>query len=199
MKRLLELANKIKNKQLREKTISLLKEPEISNAEIIYPVAEYKKAPSWIGAHHNYEGGLLDHTFSVANLALMMAENFEKLYKTKVNYDYLIAGALLHDISKVFILKKTGKKWEFTGSILDHADFSACELYARNFPEEVIHIVAAHGGDSGGAYPRTIEAMIVYYADVLDSSIESQIHGLPLQNLQNLQFLLMPASEEEKK
>ena len=41
-----QLANKIKNNQLREKTIKLLKEPEISNAEMIYPKADYKKAPS---------------------------------------------------------------------------------------------------------------------------------------------------------
>ncbi|MBL7160146.1 MAG: HDIG domain-containing protein [Candidatus Aenigmarchaeota archaeon] len=186
MKRLLAFANKIKNKKLREKTIKLLKEPAISNKEMIYPKAKLEKAPSWVGAHHNYEGGLLDHTVSVVNLCLSMADNFEKMYKVKVNTDYLISGALLHDIMKVFILKKRGRNWELTGSLLDHADFSACELYARGFPEEVVHIVAAHGGDSGASYPRTPEATLVYYADVLDASIESQIHASPLQNLQLL-------------
>lgn len=181
MKRLIELAEKIKNKDLREKTIKLLKEPEISNSEIIYPKSDFAKLPVWIGAHHNYEGGLIEHTLSVTKLAIDMAKDFEETYKISANKDYLIAGALLHDIMKVFILTKSGGKWKFTGSILDHAQFTACELYSRGFPEEVIHIVASHGGDLGsaGANPRTLEAIIVFYADIFDSAIESFVHGTP--------------------
>ncbi len=181
MKRLIELAEKIKNKDLREKTIKLLKEPEISNPEIIYPKSDFAKMPVWIGAHHNYEGGLIDHTLSVTRTAIDMAKNFENVYNISVNHDHLIAGALLHDIMKIFILRKSGKNWNFTGSILDHAQFTACELYAREFPEEVIHIVASHGGDMGtvGANPRTLEALIVFYADIFDSAVESFVHGPP--------------------
>ncbi len=181
MKRLIEIAEKIKNKDLREKTVRLLKEPEISNPEIIYPKSDFAKAPVWIGAHHNYEGGLIDHTLSVARTAIDMAKNFENAYNISVNHDHLIAGALLHDIMKIFILTKMGKNWSFTGSVLDHAQFTACELYARGFPEEVIHIVASHGGDMGtaGANPRTLEALIVFYADIFDSAVESFVHGTP--------------------
>lgn len=191
MKRLIELAEKIKNKDLREKTIRLLKEPEISNSEIIYPKGDFQKMPVWVGAHHNYEGGLIDHTYSVTKASLELAKHFEKLYKTKINHDYLIAGALLHDIMKIFILTKIEDRWTFTGSFLDHAVFTASELYARNFPEEVVHIVASHGGDMGsaGANPRTIEALIVFYADIYDSAIESFIHG-------EEQVVLLKGSEE---
>ena len=192
MKRLLEFAKKIKNKKLREKTVKLLKEPEISNSDMIYPRADFKKAPSWIGAHHDYEGGLLEHTLAVTEISVAIAKIFEKIYKTKVNMDYLIAGALLHDIMKVFILKKEAGTWSMTGSILDHGFFSGAELYARGFPEEVIHIVSSHGGDLGqaGANPRTLEALIVFYADIIDSAGESQIHGVALEK--QLQLLLMP-------
>lgn len=181
MKRLFELAEKIKNKELREKTIQLLKEPEISNPEMIYPKSNFSKAPGWVGAHHNYEGGLIDHTVSVTKIALDIAKHFEETYKISINYDHLIAGALLHDIMKVFVLKKSGNKWNFTGTLLDHAQFSACELYSRGFPEGVVHIVASHGGDMGvaSANPRTVEALIVFHADVFDSAVESFVHGMP--------------------
>jgi len=191
MKRLIALAEKIKDKKLRERTIKLLEEPEISNSEIIYPKSELKEIPAWIGAHHNYKGGQLEHTINVTEISLSIAEQFEKMYDAKINKDHLIAGALLHDIMKVFILKKSGKNWELTGALLDHADFSACELYARGFPEEVVHIVASHGGETGAANPRTLEALIVYHADVVDSAGESMIRGVP-----PLQFMIMGGEDE---
>jgi len=176
MEELLKLAEQIADKDLKDKTKKFLKDLSISCKSIHYSKADIEKAPAWIGAHHDYEGGLKEHTISVTKLSLLIAEHFEKTYKKKVNKDFIIAGALLHDIMKVFLLKKSGGLWTFTGSLLDHAFFSAAELYARGFPEEVIHIVAAHGGDTCAASPRTIEAAIVYYADVLDSSLEFNIN-----------------------
>ena len=174
------LANQIKDKSLREKTLKLLKDQEISNSEIVYPKAKFEEIPAWpIGAHHAYEGGELDHSISITKIALKLAEHIEEFYKVKTSKDYIIAGALLHDIMKVFLMKKEGKSWEFTGASLDHADFSAAELYARGFPEEVVHIVASHGGEQGmaGANPRTLEAMMVFYADVIDAAVETSVHG----------------------
>src|SRR3989304_2620565 len=159
MKELIELANQIKDKKLREKTIKMLQEPEMSNPEIVYPAAKFDEIPAWVGSHHDYDGGEAEHTVSMTKIALQMAEHFEKLYKAKISKDFLISGALLHDIGKVFLLKKSGKRWNLTGLILDHAHLGAAMLFAKGFPEEVVHIVAAHGGGMGeqGANPRTLE------------------------------------------
>lgn len=200
MKKLIELAKGIKDKKLRELTIKFLENPEISNTTMLYPKEELEKIPCWaVGAHHRYEGGLVEHTLGVTKIALELANTFEEVYKLKVNKDHLIAGCLLHDIMKVFMIRKSGKAWDFTGTILDHADFTACELYARNFPEEVIHMVAAHGGDMGAASanPKTSEAMLLYYADMIDASMETSIHGSP--SLEDLQLLFMPQGEGEEK
>ncbi|HLC51166.1 MAG TPA: HD domain-containing protein [archaeon] len=189
LKDALELAEKIKDKSLREKTIKLLKEPEISNPEIIYPAAKFEEIPAWpIGAHHHHAGGELEHTVSITKIVMALADHFENMYKMKINKDHLIAGALLHDIAKVFLYKKIGNEWQFTGANLDHADFGACELYARGFPEEVVHIVASHGGEQGaaGANPRTVEALLVYWADFLDASVESSTGGEAIKQLLQL-------------
>lgn len=192
MKRLIDLAKQIDDVKLRKLTIEFLEKPKISNKSMDFPCADLEKAPCWaIGAHHSYEGGLVDHTYSVTKNAISLAENFKKIYKTEIKMDMLIAGALLHDIMKLFIIKKTDEAWDFTGCILDHADFTACELYARGFPEEVVHIVASHGGEMGAASanPRTVEAMIVYYCDTLDSSIETATNEKT--DLEKLKQLIM--------
>lgn len=198
MKDALALAEKIKNKSLREKTVAMLKKPEIGNPEFVYPAAAFDRIPAWaMGAHHSYDGGELDHSISITRIALHLAEQFEEAYGVKVNHDYVIAGALLHDIGKVFILKKEGGNWGFTGCQIDHADLSGQMLFAAGFPEEVVHIVAAHGGDQGqaGAHPRTMEAILVFHADVIDAAIESHIH--PSAASLPLQFLLMPQEAEK--
>ncbi len=179
MERLLKLAERIKDPDLRKKTVELLKNPEISNPEISYTRTDLSELPAWIGGHHPYSGGLVDHTVSVVELAIKISKHFENVYGVKVNLDHVISGALLHDVMKVFLLTKLEGAWTFTGCTLDHAVFAAAELYARGFPEEVIHIVASHGGDLGtsGANPRTVEALIVFHADVMDSSFDSFLRG----------------------
>lgn len=197
MERIIELAEQINDKELRKKTIALFKDPSLSNPEMLYTKERFEKCPAWIGAHHNYEGGLIDHTVSVTKISLSLAKVIEEEYKVKINKDHIIAGALLHDIMKVCILKKSGKEWTFTGSVLDHALFSAAELYAKGFPEEVVHIVGSHGGDVGaaGANPRTIEAIIVFYADLLDSIIESQIHAAAQPDLKDMIHIFLKPKE----
>ena len=177
IEKLIELAKKIQDEKLREKVIEILKNPELSNEEIIYPCSNPEEIPSSLNSHHSKESGHIEHTASVTELAIKLAKHFEKFYGVKINYDYLIAGALLHDWMKIYHFTKSQGIWKHSGCLIDHAVLTTCELYARGFPEEVIHIVEAHGGDLGqvAARPQTLEALIVFYADVVDSAIESFI------------------------
>lgn len=170
---LIELAEKIENDELRNKTVKLLKHPNLSNKSMDYKASKLEKIPSWIGAHHSYEGGLIEHIYSVTKLSIKMARVLEQVYEKKVNKDLLICGALLHDLSKVFILKEENNGYSLNKHYLDHALWSACELYSRNFPEEVVEIVIGHGGEMIAPNPLTLEATIVQLADNLDASSES--------------------------
>ncbi|MCD6367606.1 MAG: HD domain-containing protein [Candidatus Aenigmarchaeota archaeon] len=169
LEHLIKLVEKIKDKELREKTIDLIKDPKLSSGWD-YKASEFDEIPAWIGDHHGYRGGLLEHTISVTEMCIMLAEHFKKMYGREINIDYLIAAAALHDIAKVFEIRKEGDKFAFNNFIIDHVRVGASELYARGFPEEVVHIVGSHGG---GDTPRTLEAIILNVADSLDASVEN--------------------------
>src|SRR3990172_2247938 len=57
---------------------------------------KFKKAPGGKLWHHNYLGGLLEHTLNVTEIATRVGE----LY-ADANVDLLIAAGLLHDIGKI--------------------------------------------------------------------------------------------------
>lgn len=170
---LIGLAKLIKDKGLRRKTVDFLSDPKITNPSIKYDATNLGEMPSWIGAHHYYVGGLVDHIYSVTMLCITMSDSLDSVYKEKIKRDELIAAALLHDICKVFQLSKNEDGFEFTNHLLDHCLWVCNELYARGFPEDVIAIVAAHGGESMNPIPRTVEGTILHHADSLDASVES--------------------------
>jgi 7,8-dihydroneopterin 2',3'-cyclic phosphate phosphodiesterase len=178
MQRLIKLAKEIRNPELREKTIEFLKNIDVSNEYF----RKYEKMEFELGYggptdfHHGYKGGLLDHTYSVTLLSLKIAEHIEKIYNLKINRDHLISAALLHDIMKVYCFEKQGGIILHKETGLDHVVWGCCELYAREFPEEVIHIVAAHAGQHGTVQPQSIEAWILFYADTIDATIENIIN-----------------------
>ncbi|MEM5861019.1 MAG: HD domain-containing protein [Candidatus Aenigmatarchaeota archaeon] len=181
-KELIDIVKLIKDENLREKTIEVIKNIKISNTNFKkyekYKI-DFSKAyggPSTF--HHAYEGGLIDHTLAVVKISLALAKIFEESYGIVINKDYLIAGAILHDIMKVFCYRKEKGKIESTETMLDHGIWACCELYLRDFPEEVIHIIASHFGPNGANPPQTIEALIVFYADSIDATIESLINRI---------------------
>ena len=54
---------------------------------------------------------------------------------------------------------------------LDHTMAGTSELYARGFPEKVVHIVASHFGENGPTPPATMEALVFHTIDNLDALI----------------------------
>ncbi len=169
MEKLLELAEKIKDKELREKVIKFLKEPKLSNPNFKYKNLSLRDAPASNQWHHSYVGGLVEHTYAVTLMCIEVAKVLEKVYKIKIDMDSLIAAALLHDIGKLWEYKKYGGSWTSTKITLDHTILGTSELYARGFPESVIHIVASHFGHQGPTPPQTTEALILHTIDNMDA------------------------------
>lgn len=170
---LTELANRIKDKDLKKKVVDALKHPEMSHKGLAskYKPADIKDAPASIQFHHTYEKGLIEHTHAVTKLCISVADTLKEVYKLELDMDALIAAALVHDIGKLWGMKKSASGWQPTELTLDHTMAGTAELYAREFPEKVLHIVASHFGENGPTPPATMEALIFHTIDNMNAMI----------------------------
>jgi 7,8-dihydroneopterin 2',3'-cyclic phosphate phosphodiesterase len=188
MEELFELAEKIKDPDLRKRVVELLKDPKLSHKDFKkYPRErlERVKTPFTVAGHGTVErGDLIRHTKIVTDLCIKVAEDLEKNYGIPVNKDYLIAGALLHDLMKIFEWKVEGTEIKHTGILLDHSMLAVAELYHRGFPEAIIHIVASHFGEGGPTPPRNFEALILHHIDTLASMVEFHLYAPKEQPVQ---------------
>jgi len=140
---------------------------------------DFFSSPAGKSHHHSYVGGLVQHTFSTVKIALALVDVLEKVYGWKnINKDYVLAGALLHDLYKptTYIFRENGTiDFSSLGERLDHLSILVGEAYKNNFPTDFIHVLAASHGDSSPISPKTIEALIVHLADYVDSRLIGEI------------------------
>lgn len=97
-------------------------------------------------------------------IAKIMEKNFDK--DVKINWNYLISGAILIDVGKLLEYEKVDGKLTTSrdGKLLRHP-FSGVAIADRfGMPDDIQHIIAYHSkeGDLG---KRTIESIIVHHAD----------------------------------
>ena len=138
---------------------------------LIYPAA--------VKMHHNYIGGLAYHTLTMCDLAFA----FSGIYDC-VDLDLLIAGALLHDISKLIEFKgPTEAEYSVRGQLIGHLVLGAIELEKTAeklgllATEEVMllqhMLISHHGQPIYGACkkPETPEALLLWLIDTIDSKM----------------------------
>ena len=117
---------------------------------------------------------LIQHTRAVTQCALKMAEVLRENYgeEVRIHRDYLLSGALLHDVGKLFEYKKEGKKFVKSeeGKLLRHPISGAAFASQYGLPPEVVHIIAAHSRE-GDEVKRTVEAVIINHADFTNFDI----------------------------
>ena len=137
--------------------------------------------PAAFKLHHAVRGGLLMHTLSIVRLAQLISS----VYKF-VDKELLIAGAMLHDISKLeeFVVSDAGiaSGYSVEGNLLGHLAMGAMKIkeYAKqlNINDETAmlleHMVLSHHGEpefGAAVRPMFIEAEILSELDLLDSRI----------------------------
>ena len=141
----------------------------------------YMKAPAAKGIHHNYIGGLLEHTLSIL-------KSIEAIYPVYahlgINRDLIIAGALLHDIGKIYeysydkVIDMT-PEGRLIGHIYLSAHMADKEIEGIDgFPEELrlqlLHLILGHHGQlefGSPKLPMTREAMLLHMLDDLDAKL----------------------------
>lgn len=172
------LADKIRDKKLREKVIELLENPTFEVNGKKYLGLPFDVSPAGLSHHHCYPGGYIEHVVSTANLAVAMCRSVEQVYHGKVNRDLVIAGVLVHDVFKpaTYVVNENGSySSSRLADYLDHLSLVTSELVRRGFPLELVHVVSAHHGDYGPIRPHTVEALICHLADLMDSRLNGKV------------------------
>jgi len=127
-----------------------------------------RELPANPGAHHDYAGGLLEHTVAVATLCRETAQVHPRL-----RHDLLVASAILHDAGRTLELGR-GPSFVPTeeGRLLGHVQLgirlieSQAGGLEREVLAEIVHAVAVH---HDGRTARTAEAAVLYHANQLDA------------------------------
>jgi len=175
--RLMALVEEVRDQHLRQLLFRVFSDPEVAGL--------FKVAPAARGMHHAFRSGLLEHTVSMATAARELARHY------RLHEDMVVAGALLHDLGKIWELD-LGSSISYTddGRLIGHLSMEVLfvdriinELSA--FPAEhrrqLLHILLSHHGRyeyGSPRRPKTPEALLVHMIDNLDSKMAGMMEAI---------------------
>jgi 3'-5' exoribonuclease len=164
-----ELVESIKNNYLAQLLNNIFQDQQVRKDFITAPAGKL-----W---HHNYIGGLLQHSLAVA----LTCDAVQARYQY-IDRDLLITAALLHDIGKIRELQTNGfidysDEGRLTGHIVLGAHIVKKKIaeitdFPANLAVKLEHLILSHQGKlehGSPVLPMMIEAIMLYYADELDS------------------------------
>lgn len=146
---------------------------------------KWNTAPAAVRNHHVRLGGLFEHSVNVAEICIKISE---LPFLTKLNRDLLAAGALVHDIGKLYAYdtqKKYGFELTDEGKLEDHIGLGLKKIVRiidkiENFPAEyetaLSHIILSHHGMKewgSPVAPKTLEAVIIHNCDRMEAQIDA--------------------------
>jgi len=173
IKELDQVISHIRDKHLLRLIRNIFGKEELKNAFINAPAAKT--------IHHNYVGGLLEHTLQLARSVISLFPIYSYM---GMSQDLLLAGTILHDIGKIYEYSYD-RVIDMTplGRLVGHVYLSAYivdEEISRfdDFPEELrvqlIHLILSHHGQlefGSPKLPMTKEAMFLHMIDDLDAKL----------------------------
>ncbi len=141
---------------------------------------KFKRGIGGVSMHHNYIGGLAEHTLNVMYLTAMLCER----YDCRRN-EIAVLSAKLHDIGKIYELYYDGPfkytlQGEMEGHIvigvqmIDQAIRETSFSYSDDFVSRIKGCVTQHHGKLEYGSPRDMkmeESFIVNYADTIDATM----------------------------
>jgi 3'-5' exoribonuclease len=154
------LAAEIADRGLRGTVAAVLDDAEIRRRMRALPAAP--------DGHHDYAGGLLEHTVGVATISRELCQLHPRLRS-----DLLLAAALLHDVGRTAeLMPGPGFRQTAEGRLLGHVHLGVRLIEERAVDlapvaaSELLHAVACHH-DARAA--KTAEAAVLYHANQLDA------------------------------
>ena len=113
----------------------------------------------------------VEHTRGVVNVSVNAAQALKEVYQEKIsiNMDYLLSGALLHDVGKILEYIETDGKFVKSreGKFLRHPFSGVGLCFDEGIPHEIMHMIAVHAGEGDGKW-RSTEGIIIHHADFIN-------------------------------
>ncbi len=170
--------------QSLSEVIDQIKNPHLSKLLCLFWEDEsfiklFKLAPASKWLHHNYLGGLLEHTLSLVQLVLANAAHYNGL-----NLDLLLTASILHDLGKVEELSYH-RSFDYSdeGRLLGHIILGIQRVEDKirqlpDFPKDLStilkHLLLSHHGQyiwGSPKRPMTLEAVMLHYLDDMDAKM----------------------------
>lgn len=149
--------------------------------EVIKKASGFFTSPAAKKNHHAHKAGLVYHSVTMAKLAAKTCEVYPTL-----NYDLMVAGALLHDAGKTIELSVNEGIIEYTTSgtlfghiiilndLLQEVIYENPHLKEDNEIAQLKHILLSHHGRTDWGSPvvgMTREAIILHQIDMIDAEM----------------------------
>ena len=173
---LMALKDKIENPRLK----ALVESFYVEDPEFIAAFKDHSAAKS---VHHNFIGGLLQHTLAVTSICYFYCKRYPIL-----NKDLLLTAAMFHDIGKLRELSDfPDNDYTDEGQLIGHIVIGYEMVKTRidrspGFPKklatELLHCILAHHGEMAYGSPKMpslIEALALHHADDTDAKMEIMI------------------------
>jgi 3'-5' exoribonuclease len=141
---------------------------------------KFKRGIGGVSMHHNYIGGLAEHTLNVMYLTAMLCERYN-CRRTEI----AVLGAKLHDIGKIYEYNfdssfKYSLRGEMEGHIvigvelIEKAIRENPTIYSGDFVTRIKGCIVQHHGKLEYGSPRAMnmeESFIINYADSIDATM----------------------------
>ncbi len=142
----------------------------------------FQLAPAAKTIHHNYLGGLLEHTLEVVEIC----EQIIEFYRGKLDASLLLTAAILHDIGKIEEYNLDSLTFQQTdrGRLLGHISIGLAMVREKikgqpDFPADLQlaleHLLLSHHGEKewgSPEVPQTFEAFALFHADLLSARLK---------------------------
>jgi len=131
------------------------------------PYGDISEVPNFTRELSSGDETLIRHTDAVVKMSETAAREFQEVYGASLNYDNLLAGAILHDVDKLVLYGRQGDSVELTelGRKVTHGEYGALVAKQVGLPEQVVNIIASHSVVKRETLPASIEAVLVSCCD----------------------------------
>lgn len=120
------------------------------------------------------------HVRQVTRLAIAIADAAAGVYGGDLlDRDTVVAGALLHDVSKVIETPSAGAEPNEIADLLGHPHYGQYLLARAGLPVALQHVALSHSPKTGVGI-KTAEALVVWAADVLALNLMTWAHSQAL-------------------